>query len=122
MEQVLAGLENVSIYLDDVLVAGVDLDDCHKKLYTVLDRLNKANIKVNWKKCSFFVSNLPYLGHIITDKGLLPSPDKISTISKAATPKNVTELKAFLGLINYYGKFVPHLSSKLFCINYLKKT
>lgn len=91
-----------------------NFDECVKNLKVVLDRLTQANIKVNFKKCKFFVKQLPYLGHLCPSlMGLLPSPEKLSTISNAKRPNNVTELRAFLGLINYYNKFVPHLSSKL---------
>ncbi|XP_058457114.1 uncharacterized protein K02A2.6-like [Malaya genurostris] len=113
MEQVLSGLKHIRCYLDDVLIAGRDLEDCSRKVFAVLDRLAKVNIKVNWSKCKFFVSSLPYLGHVISENGLLPCPDKLATIREAAVPKNVTELKSFLGLVNYYGKFIPHLSSKI---------
>lgn len=90
-------------------------EECVSILYLVLARLKKVNLKVNFKKCKFFVS-LTYLGHLITDEGLLPSPDKLATIEQAKVPRDTTELKAFLGLINYYGKFVPHLSAKLSCL------
>ncbi|XP_058462870.1 uncharacterized protein K02A2.6-like [Malaya genurostris] len=114
MDQVLKGLENVFCYLDDVLIAGTDMEDCIRKVYLVLDRLSEANIKVNLEKCKFFVAELGYLGHVISEMGLLPCPEKVLTIQKAKIPKNVTELKSFLGLINFYNKFIPHLSSKLY--------
>lgn len=113
MDQVLKGLENVFCYLDDVLIAGRDFDDCRKKLFLVLERLARVNIKVNFKKCKFFVDNLPNLGHVLTDVGLLLCPDKVQTIREARAPQNVTELKAFLGLITYYSKFIPNLSSRI---------
>lgn len=122
MDQVLEGIENVSVYLDDVLVAGTDFEDCRKKLLLVLERLDKYNIKVNLEKCKFFVEELPYLGHLISENGLLPCADKIATIKNAKPPKNESELKSFLGLINYYHRFIPNLSSKLFYLyNLLKK-
>lgn len=121
MDQVLHGLDNVVVYLDDVLISGTDLKDCQKKLYLVLERLARANIKVNLKKCKFFVTELPYLGHILTDKGLRPCPQKIDTIREAKAPQNVSELKAFLGLLNYYSKFIPNLSSRIQCLYGLLK-
>ena len=84
MDQVLVGLKNVRVYLDDIIVAGKNIQDCKEKLFMVLERLSKANIKVNLNKCKFFVSSLPYLGHIISDKGLHPCPDKLATIRDAA--------------------------------------
>lgn len=116
MDQILKGLPLVFCYLDDVLIAGIDFEDCKKNLYLVLERLSKANIKVNLKKCNFYVTSLPYLGHIISDKGLMPCPQKVETIRVAKPPGNVSELKAFLGLLNFYGKFIPHLSSRLCCL------
>lgn len=113
MDEVLHGLEDVFCYLDDVLIAGKDWEDCQRKLYLVLERLARANIKVNLKKCKFFVTELQYLGHILTDKGLSPCPQKIETIREAKAPRNVTELKAFLGLLNYYSEFIPNLSSRI---------
>ncbi|XP_062711786.1 uncharacterized protein K02A2.6-like isoform X1 [Aedes albopictus] len=121
MDQVLGGLDNVFCYLDDVLIAGTDWEDCRRKLYLVLERLAKANIKVNLKKCKFFVTELPYLGHILTNKGLSPCPLKIETIREAKAPRNVSELKAFLGLLNYYSKFIPNLSSRIQCLYGLLK-
>ncbi|XP_055619547.1 uncharacterized protein K02A2.6-like [Toxorhynchites rutilus septentrionalis] len=113
MDQVLEGLGNVFCYLDDVLIAGSNYEKCKKNLRLVLERLSKANIKINFEKCKFFVKELVYLGHIISEKGLSPCEDKISTIKKAKEPTNIAELKSFLGLINYYNKFIPHLSFKL---------
>lgn len=122
MDQVLQGIEGVSCYLDDVLIAGKDLEDCKIKLYQVLERLNNANIKVKLSKCKFFVEKLAFLGHTITGDGLLPNPEKVETIAKAEPPKNPTELKAFLGLLNFYAKFIPNLASKLSCFyNLLRK-
>ena len=57
MEQVLNDIENVSVYLDDVLIAGKDLNDSKEKLLKVLERLRKANIKGNWEKCNFLLRN-----------------------------------------------------------------
>lgn len=121
MEKVLFNIDGVYCYLDDVLIAGKDKEDCVCKLELVLERLSNANIKVNLQKCKWFVNSLPFLGHVLTDNGLMPSPDRVETIRRAKIPNNVSELKAFLGLINYYGKFIPNLSTRLSCLYRLLK-
>lgn len=99
-----------------------DFKDCKQKLIIVLERLSTANIKVNWDKCRLFVTELNYLGHVICEKWLLPCQEKIQTIRKAIAPKNTSELKSFLRLMNYYNKFIPRLSVKLYCLyNLLKR-
>ncbi|XP_055599178.1 uncharacterized protein K02A2.6-like [Uranotaenia lowii] len=122
MDRVLEGLEKVFCYLDDVLIAGLNWEDCKQKLYLVLERLAKANIKIKLSKCKFFVEELIYLGHVISQNGLRPCSDKILTVQRAKAPTNVSELKSYLGLINFYNRFIPHLSSKLcYLYNLLKK-
>ena len=64
-------------------------------------------------KCEFMLPAVEYLGHCITAQGLKPTDDKIQAIREAPTPTNVSQLKSFLGLVNYYGKFLPNLSSVL---------
>lgn len=59
------------------------------------------------------------LGHIVSEKGLQPTPDKVKAIMGAPKPKNLTELRAYLGLLNYYGKFLPNLAAKTHPLNKL---
>ena len=65
------------------------------------------------EKCEFGKSKVEYLGHVVSAEGISPSRSKMEAIQNAPDPSNVTELKAFLGLLNYYGKFLPNLSSTL---------
>ena len=66
-------------------------------------------------KChhDFLLEKAEYLGHIISEKGLQPTDDKIRAITDAPVPQNVTQLRSFLGMVNYYGKFLKDVSSKL---------
>lgn len=84
-----------------------------KSLEQVLDHLAKAGLRVKKPKCKFMAPSVAYLGHVIDAEGLHPLPDKVHAIQQAPTPKNVTELKSYLGLLTYYGKFLPNLSSRL---------
>ena len=113
MENLLQGLPNVCVYIDDILVSGISEADHMQKLEQVLSRLSSAGITLKRSKCIFATTSVEYLGHIIDSTGLHPSPAKVQAIQKAPAPTNITELRAFLGLVNYYHKFLPNLSSTL---------
>ncbi len=114
MENVLRDLPNVSVYLDDILVSGTNLTDHLLNLGTVLKRLDEAGLTLKKDKCAFALSSVEYLGHTIDKNGLHPSPRKLKAIQEAPEPKNLTELRSFIGLLNYYNKFIPNLSCFLF--------
>ena len=107
------GIPQVIVYLDDILITGRTKKEHLHNLQVVLQRLSTAGLRLKQEKCEFLVPSISYLGHKIDSQGLHPLPDKIDAIVNAAHPKSLTELKAFLGLLNYYGKFIPNLSSVL---------
>ena len=113
MEHLLRDLNFVTVYLDDILVTGKTTAEHLANLDEVLSRLEEAGMRLKQSKCKFLLSEVEYLGHKITKNGLKPSDAKLEAVSKAPVPKNVSELKAFLGLVNYYGKFLSHLSTTL---------
>lgn len=112
MNNILTGLNTVKcfVYLDDVVIHGYDLQDHNKKLCEVLDRFRKFNLKLQPTKCNFLRKELPFLGHIITDKGIKPDPDKISAISNYPVPKSPKDIKSFIGLCGYYRRFIHNFS------------
>ncbi|XP_055836596.1 uncharacterized protein K02A2.6-like [Episyrphus balteatus] len=113
MDLVLLGFKNVFCYIDDILIGGASEGECKKTLFEVLARLDKHNIRINIDKCKFLEESVAYLVHNISVRGITPKDDKVKAISEAPAPQNITQLQSFLGLINYYGKFIPHLSTKL---------
>ena len=113
MENLLNGIPCVIVYLNDILVSGVSKEDHLHNLALVLERLFSAGLLLKKEKCKFCVDSISYLGHKIDCEGLHPLPDKVNGITRASTPKSVTELKAFLGLMNYYAKFIPNLATVL---------
>ena len=113
MESVLSRIPHVIVYLDDILITGKSETEHLKNLQLVLQQLETAGLHLKKKKCEFLVPSITYLGHRIDAQGLHPLLEKVDAIIKAARPKSITELKAFLGLLNYYGKFIPNLSSVL---------
>lgn len=104
---------NVVVYLDDLLVMGRDETEHLTNLDRVLQRLQENGLRVKESKCEFGKTQIEYLGHVLDEKGVYPSQDKVRAIHKAPAPTNVKELRAFLGLVNYYGRFVPQQSTLL---------
>ena len=110
MDSLVQGLPRVSAYLDNILVSGVCEEDHLNNLDKVLQRLESAGLTLKKSKCIFGLDCIEYLGHIIDKNRLHPSSERVKAIAEAPTPTNVTKLKSFLGLINYYNKFLSNLS------------
>ena len=113
MDNVLQGLSGVCTYLDDILVTGKIADEHIKNLNVILTRLREAGMRLKKAKCQFSLRKIEYLGHVITSKGLESATSKVTAIVDAPSPCDVSELKSSLGLVNYYGKFLPNLSTTL---------
>ena len=113
IDSLFQGFRGVLAYLDDILITGTSTVDHLENLDKVLSKLSEAGLKLNKSKCIFMAPKVEYLGYIIDKNGLHPSNKKVEAIKEAHTPTCVTELKAFLGMINYYGRFLPNLSTKL---------
>ena len=113
MDTVLQGLPFMFNYIDDILVTGRNLEEHIQNLEAVLARLEKHGFRLKREKCAFLLPCVDYLGHRITAEGIQPSPDKVKAVQEAPTPQDVSQLKSFIGLVNYYGKFLPDLSNLL---------
>ena len=112
METLLRDLPYVCVYIDDILVTETDEQNHLKNLELVLQRLELAGLTLKKSKC-VTAESVEYLGHVIDKNGLHPSPSKVQAIKQALPPTNVTELKSFLGLVNYYHMFLSNLSTSL---------
>ena len=94
------------VYLDDIIAFGRSLEHHLKNLAKVLERLISSKLKIQVDKCEFLKKECEFLGHIITEKGVKPNPDKIKEILNWMLPKNEKQIKQFLGLLSYYRKFI----------------
>jgi len=123
----LEGLEGVEIVADDILVYGTGdtmeaaLNDHEIKLRAVLDRCKAKNIKLNKEKLKLRRTSLTYIGHLLTNEGISADPKKIEAILNIPQPTNVTQLKRFLGTVNYLSKFLPNISDHTHSMRELEK-
>lgn len=110
MDTMLAGIDNVVAYCDDILVASKNSHDHLHTLRQVFRRLQAYNFRARPEKCHFFKPRVTYLGMIIDQDGQRPDPDKTKVIDGMPPPTNTTELRAFLGAVGFYAKFIPSMS------------
>ena len=113
MESLLSGIPGVVVYLDDILVTGPTEEEHLATLDKVLQRLSEAGLRLRKEKCVFLAPSVVYLGHRLDAQGLHPVAEKVKALQEAPSPKSVSELKSYLGLLTYYSKFLPNLSSEL---------
>ncbi|XP_061704165.1 uncharacterized protein K02A2.6-like [Cydia pomonella] len=113
LEQLFSDMSHVGVFLDDVIITGKDTKSHIDNLNKVFERLQSYGLRVRKDKCEFFADSINYLGHVISRAGVHTCPDKIKAIIKTPAPQNVSELRAFIGLIMYYGKFVRNISTIL---------
>ena len=123
MDSILQGIPQVLCYLDDILITGASKENHIHNLEEVLSRLQQYGIRVNSNKCVFLQSSVEYLliGHFIDEKKLHTSPRKVKAIQEVPTPHNQQELRSFLGLLQYYSKFIANLATILHPLNELLK-
>ena len=108
MNEVLKGLGFCLAYLDDILIFSSSEEEHLKHLEIVFERLRQAGLKLKHKKCSFFKSQLHYLGHVISGNGIQALPEKLTAIQNMPIPTNPKEVRQVLGLSGYYRKFIPN--------------
>ena len=113
MENLLQDIPGVVVYIDDMLITGPDKSGHMVALEEVLRRMEQASLRLSKGKCLFMAPSVEYLGYKIDADGLHPLLEKVRAIEKAPKPRNTTELKAYLGLLTYYGRFLPNLSTVL---------
>ena len=112
MELALSGLQWTSclVYLDDVIVFSEDFPTHVERLAAVLAKIQLAGLKLKPSKCHFFKDEVGFLGHVISKNGVLPNPDNIQKVMDWPTPRSVKQVRSFLGLGNYYRRFVKNYS------------
>ena len=123
MDLVLSGLnfEICLVYLDDIILFSTTLEQHLERLELVLQRLKAANLKLKPSKCTLLQKEVIFLGHIVSSQGLATDPAKVKLIQEWPVPKNLRQLRGFLGLAGYYRKFVKDYSKIVGPLNDLMK-
>ena len=102
--------KNMVLCIDDIIIFSSDLANHIKTLRNFLERCLELHLKINVKKCDFLKSKVIYLGHVVSHEGIEPNPAKVEIIKNHPTPKSKKQLQSFMGLINYYRKFIPNIA------------
>ena len=98
------------VYLDDIIVLGSTFEEHTRNLESVISRLAAAKMSLRIDKCQFFKKEVSYLGHVISAEGVKPQEDKVSAIKHTPLPTTVKGIQSFLGLSNYYRRFIKDYS------------
>ena len=112
MTQILKDLNGVVCLMDDVLIFGKTQEEHDHRLLNVLQTMQSAGMTLNKTKCQFSQKHVLFLGQLIDGTGIKPDPAKVLAIQKMPTPKNISELRRFLGMVNHLSKFTPCLADK----------
>lgn len=113
VDQVLRGLPFCYAYIDDILVASGSAEDHAQHLRTLFARLADYGIVVNVSKCVFGKNELEFLGHKVNASGIRPLDIKVQAIQEFPQPVNKKQLREFLGMLNFYRRFLPNCAEKL---------
>ena len=113
MDNLLGDLPFCVSYVDDILIFSSSHAEHLHHLRLVLERLQTAGLVVRIDKCVFGVKAVDFLGHRISSKGVLPLPSKVSAISSFPVPTTIKSLQEFVGMINYYHRFIPQVAATM---------
>ena len=110
IESILAGVDGVECVIDDIIVTASTDEEHLRRLEEVFARLDRHDIRLNKGKCVFFADSVTYCGFRLRHQQIFKCEDKVEAIRKAPIPKNVSEVKSFLGMIQFYASFAPKLA------------
>jgi hypothetical protein len=100
----------VVVFIDDILVFSRSEEEHEERLRLVLQKLREHQLYAKFSKCDFWLKEVTFLGHIITDGGIVVDPSKVRDVLNWSPPKNVPEIRSFLGLAGYYRRFIKGFS------------
>ena len=111
----------ILVFLDDILVYSKNEEEHEEHLSLTLQLLREHQLYAKLSKCEFYRDRIQYLGHIISKEGLCIDLEKIEAIKNWPTPKNVIEVRSFIGLVRYYRRFIEGFSKVAHSITSLQR-
>lgn len=112
MNQIFHDFDFLIVYIDDICIASDNIQQHEQHLKLVFERLRQFNLKINLNKCVFGNEKVTFLGHIVSNKGIAPTEDKVDTIRNFKKPKLACELRNFIASMNFYRRFLPNAAQK----------
>ncbi|KAJ9547266.1 hypothetical protein OSB04_019809 [Centaurea solstitialis] len=103
--------EFVIVFIDDILIYSKTAEEHGEHLRKVLEMLKREQLYAKFSKCEFWLKEVQFLGHIVTQEGIKVDPAKIEAIKDWESPKSPSEVRSFLGLAGYYRRFIEHFSA-----------
>ena len=116
MDSILMDIPHVFVYIDDVLVASSSPEEHIEDLTRLFKRLQENGLVINAKKCLFGQTSLDFLGYKVDAEGIRPMEDRVQAIREQTPPTSIKELQRFLGMINYYRRFIPRAAHHLYAL------
>jgi len=113
MDHLFGHLPVVFTYLDDHLIASRSLEEHMEHLRIFFAVLQENGLTINPLKCTFAVSSLKFLGHMVSKEGIAPLPQHVAAIQEFPPPQDIKQLQQFLGLVNFYLRFLPAIARTL---------
>jgi hypothetical protein len=111
MDQLTSGLGNTAVYLDDIIVASPNVKSHIQSLKSLFSRINSYGLRVRLDKCHFFQTKLKFLGQIVDASGIRPDPARNQALQELPEPHDISTLRSFLGVLNYYARFLKEIRS-----------
>ena len=111
-QQTLDGCDGVQSIFDDIVVHGKTTAEHNQRLDIVLRRLSDRGLTLNIDKCQFNMTHIEFMGHVLSKHGIGMAKSKVEAIKEARQPETMSEVRSFLGLVNFSSRFIPNLATK----------